>query len=188
MNFDKIELGTPETAVKSCVNLLSRLFEQPEDYVACYLDLYYQVRRRWEESETPSGAARQLPHGGSQGERVPPSMREGDREAVEGAPTGTAETPSGAARQLPRGGSQETKKKRDPASYANTVAHDAAVYKRGVRERFMAARAKGLSLPELIRASEGNVTEGDLWKVINAHNLGIQHYRDIDAALDRLSL
>jgi hypothetical protein len=67
MNFDKIELGTPETAVKSCVNLLSRLFEQPEDYVACYLDLYYQVRRRWEESETPSGAARQLPQGGSQG-------------------------------------------------------------------------------------------------------------------------
>ena len=106
MDFDKIELGTPETAVKSCVNLLSRLFEQPEEYVACYLDLYYQVRQRWEESEALSGAARQLPQGGSQGTDVPPSKREGDREAVEGVPTEElAEAPSGAARQLPQGGS-----------------------------------------------------------------------------------
>jgi hypothetical protein len=148
MNFDKIELGTPETAVKSCVNLLSRLFEQPEDYVACYLDLYYQVRRRWEESKTPSGAAR----------------------------------------QLPQGGSQETKKKRDPASYVNTAAHDAAVYKRGVRERFMQARQDGLSTPQVLAAAEGRVQEADVWKIIKGHQCGVDVYRELEKALDRLSL
>jgi hypothetical protein len=101
---------------------------------------------------------------------VPPSEREGDREAVEGAPTGAAETPA--------------ERVEEPVNGSTKAARE----KRRIRERFMAARAKGLTLPELIRASDGNVTEGDLWKVINAHELGIQHYRDIDAALDRLSL
>lgn len=49
MAIDKnLELGTPEAAVRSCVELMSMLFEQPTEKVAYYLDLYYQVRRVYE--------------------------------------------------------------------------------------------------------------------------------------------
>lgn len=49
--IDEFRIGTAEAAVRSCVNLFARLFETPEDYVACYLDMYYQLRLRWEEEK-----------------------------------------------------------------------------------------------------------------------------------------
>ena len=42
------ELGTPEAALRSCVNLISRVTGQPEELLAYWLDLYYQVRRQAE--------------------------------------------------------------------------------------------------------------------------------------------
>ena len=61
-------LGTPEAAVRSCVSLLSMLFSQPEDAVAYYLDLYYQVRCAYERAGGPSQSAdpTALPDGASQ--------------------------------------------------------------------------------------------------------------------------
>ena len=55
-----LELGTPEAAVRSCVELLSMLFEQPVDKTAYYLDLYYQVRRVYEEQRRRNEAAAQF--------------------------------------------------------------------------------------------------------------------------------
>lgn len=52
-----LELGTPEAAVRSCVELLSMLFEQPVDKTAYYLDLYFQVRRVYEEQRQRNEAA-----------------------------------------------------------------------------------------------------------------------------------
>lgn len=45
------DLGTPEAAVQTCVNLISRATEQPEDRLAYWLDLYYQVRSAYEDEE-----------------------------------------------------------------------------------------------------------------------------------------
>ncbi len=42
------ELGTPEAALRSCINLISRATGQPEALLAFWLDLYYQVRRQAE--------------------------------------------------------------------------------------------------------------------------------------------
>ena len=70
-NTDKTErdaaLGTPEAAVQSCVKLMSMLFEQPEKYVAFYLDLYYQVRLAYERGREPPPLRR---------EDMIPAMRE----------------------------------------------------------------------------------------------------------------
>ena len=39
------ELGTPVAALRSVVNLISRAVGQPEEILAYWLDLYYQVRQ-----------------------------------------------------------------------------------------------------------------------------------------------
>lgn len=51
--MEGMKLGTPEAALKSCVNLISRLFNVPEDSAEDYLDLYYQLRVRCELENTP---------------------------------------------------------------------------------------------------------------------------------------
>ena len=45
------QLGTAEAAVRSCVNLISRASGQPEEALAYWLDLYYQVRAAYEREQ-----------------------------------------------------------------------------------------------------------------------------------------
>ena len=47
------ELGTAEAAVRSCVNLISRATGQPEQLLAYWLDLYFQVRLKLEQPPVP---------------------------------------------------------------------------------------------------------------------------------------
>ena len=42
------EIGTPEAAVQSCVNLLAKVTNIPENKLAYYLDMYYQLRDAYE--------------------------------------------------------------------------------------------------------------------------------------------
>ena len=63
------EIGTPEAAVRSCISLISGMSGQPERVMAYWLDLYFQVRLRFEtergarpdeqvtEDPTPAAAA-----------------------------------------------------------------------------------------------------------------------------------
>ena len=55
-----------------------------------------------------------------------------------------------------------------------------------IRERLLEARKKGLSNPQLLRESDGQFTEDDLWKIVEGHVVGIAIYREVNAALDRL--
>lgn len=165
--IDTFDLGTPEAAVRSCVNLFSRLFEVPEDYVACYLDMYYQLRLRME--GTAAGG-----EDSSSALRAPSPQGEGKTEA-----DGGTATDDGAAE---KGRSV----KRRSASYANTAARDAAVFKRAVRERFLTARQDGLATPQILEAAEGRITEADVWKIIQGHNVAVDVYRELDRVLAAL--
>lgn len=76
-------IGTTEAAVRSCVKLMSMLFEQPEEYVAYFLDLYYQVRCAYErEHAAPAAVA------GIRKEELYPMLRELFQEALRGNPGG----------------------------------------------------------------------------------------------------
>lgn len=55
-----------------------------------------------------------------------------------------------------------------------------------IRERLLEARKNGLTNPQLLKESEGQFTEDDLWKIVQGHVVGIATYREINAALDRL--
>lgn len=45
---ENLTIGTPEAAVRSCVNVLARVFNCDEGRLAFYLDMYWQLRCRYE--------------------------------------------------------------------------------------------------------------------------------------------
>lgn len=55
-----------------------------------------------------------------------------------------------------------------------------------IRERLLEARKNGLTNPQLLKESEGQFTEDDLWRIIQGHVVGIATYREVNAALDRI--
>lgn len=55
-----------------------------------------------------------------------------------------------------------------------------------IRERLLEARKNGLTNPQLLRESDGQFTEDDLWKIVEGHVVGIAIYREVNAALDRI--
>lgn len=55
-----------------------------------------------------------------------------------------------------------------------------------IRERLLEARKNGLTNPQLLKESEGQFTEDDLWKIVQGHVVGIATYREVNAALDRI--
>jgi hypothetical protein len=62
----------------------------------------------------------------------------------------------------------------------------AAAEKRRIRERFIEARQKGgAPTPELLKASPA-LTEGDVWRIVNGHSVGIEVYRLLESALDQI--
>ena len=55
-----------------------------------------------------------------------------------------------------------------------------------IRERLLEARKNGLTNPQLLKESEGQFTEDDLWRIVQGHVVGIATYREVNAALDRI--
>ena len=55
-----------------------------------------------------------------------------------------------------------------------------------IRERLLEARKNGLTNPQLLKESEGQFTEDDLWRIVQGHVVGIATYREVNAVLDRL--
>ena len=71
-----------------------------------------------------------------------------------------------------------------PSQIGNTRVHDAAVFKRQVRDRLEAARKNGVSAPEIIKAAPGGeVTPDRIYSMLEGRVLKIEVYRALDKAL-----
>ena len=72
-----------------------------------------------------------------------------------------------------------------PSQIGNTRCHDAAVFKRQVRDRLEAARKKGVSAPEIVRAATkaGAFTANNIYEILEGKELKIEIYRALDEAL-----
>lgn len=71
-----------------------------------------------------------------------------------------------------------------PQAVGNTRGHDAAAFKRQVRDRLEVVRKKGVSAPELVKAAPaGSVKESDIYMILQGHVIKIDIYRAIDEAL-----
>ena len=170
----ELQLGTPEAAVRSCVRLMSTLFEQPERYVAYYLDRYYQVRCLYESSlrkEDP--VARHL-------------VKIEDLYAL---------LSDLFARELGR--EQETTQTGKPAAsaFAENIAEAEpepeapkkngayAKYKMRVMTQLTDARAQGRTIAEIANASDGAISDKDVIAALNARQLPIVKWKAIETAL-----
>ena len=72
-----------------------------------------------------------------------------------------------------------------PQAVGNTISHDAADFKRHVRDRLEAVRKKGVSAPELIRTAPTGValTANNIYEILEGKVLKIEIYRALDEAL-----
>lgn len=199
--------------MRSCVRLISAVTCQPEKLCAYYLDLYYQVRRAYErEHEEPKAPPLTLE---AAWPRLSELMEETLRSAAKDqareilgemgllqAPTpdypdpprtmNTPEPPKKPHSHPP------TEKQLEALAEAREKAatvdrrgekNGAAMAKKAkivIRERLLEARKNGLTNPQLLRESDGQFTEDDLWKIVEGHVVGIAIYREVNAALDRL--
>ena len=72
-----------------------------------------------------------------------------------------------------------------PSQIGNTRCHDAAVFKRQVRDRLEAVRQKGVSAPELVKAATkaGAFTANNIYEILEGKVLKIEIYRALEEAL-----
>ena len=196
-------LGTPEAAVRSCVNLFSRLFEVPEDYVACYLDMYYQLRLRSEQGDNARSAA------GTQNPQPPYRTKRTMNDLtpeIEGEGKASPPDDGEAGKEAPPGGTKTERRReekfrevldsvnaglrgddRGSKSYGNHNAANAAAEKRRIRERLMQMREAGLSTPQILKAGNGCVTEDQVRAIIDARPVPVAVFRALDGVLETLA-
>ncbi len=188
--------------MRSCVSLLSAVCGQPVEVMDRWLDLYYQVRHDKETADAAVRAAERLKE--MEPLVIPGLLPEVDtrataRVAPTDKPGGSAEgreallwpSPQAAAPSSPQEETKAAPVKKPggkgtprPSQIGNTRGHDAAVFKRQVRDRLEAARKKGVSAPELVRAAgAGTVTESDVYMILQGHVIKIDVYRALDEAL-----
>ena len=168
------ELGTPEAALRSCINLISRATGQPEDLLAFWLDLYYQVRRGAEAPPLFLQKAMNIAM-----DRAAAATREQVAKAF-GEPTQEEPPEEPPAPPPPK------EKPAKPAKDAGAAA--AAKFKRETLQRLQAARKNGLSTPQIVKLAENNVTEDQIREILDAKPVPVAVYRILAAALDRREL
>lgn len=160
-SVDCCPLGTPEAAVRSCVSVIAAVTEQREEILAYWLDLYYQVRRSYEIAQGTEEDPRLIRR-----EDVYPVMRDLMRDALKSSAREEAES---------RVKAQAAEKKRRQTPF-----------KRQVAEELEQARAAGYTIPQIVEAGGGKVSEGDVLAMLEKKTLGPQVYVDLHDALNKL--
>lgn len=175
--IDWPEIGTREAAVRSCVSVLSAVCGQPETVMERWLDLYYQVRHAQEKADAAARAAERL----KEMTQLEAAVLVPSQSAAPTAPPEGEPRTEGAPAKESRPGGKGTPR---PSQIGNTRVHDAAVFKRQVRDRLEAARKNGVSAPEIIKAAPGGeVTPDRIYSILEGRVLKIEVYRALDKAL-----
>ncbi len=161
-------LGSPEAAVQSAVNLLAKVTGVNESRLAYYLDMYYQLRCRYE-AEKALASLKEVFCSGPElsAERpAPADPPDGGNPCEPDAP----EVPDGF----------------EPLPVTESPAAKAAAEKRRIRERFMRARENGITVGAVRNAANGGITEESLRDIIEAKPVPVTVYRVLDKTLDLL--
>lgn len=202
-------LGTPEAAVRAAVILIAKATGCAEGKLAYYLDMYYQLRNTSEAAKARERAREDLLNMYAVSPLDPEPRRTMNRPEASETEEPLSVTSASTGDSSPQRGSQEREETPEAAETlrakrlraleaarkaAATVDRKgeknpnamAAAEKRRIRERFMEARQKGgAPTAEILKASPA-LTEGDVWKIINGHHVGIDIYRALENALDQI--
>ena len=183
------EIGTPEAAVQSCVNLLAKVTNIPENKLAYYLDMYYQLRdayeaaraeERLEAQQTEEALLRVLVY------PDPPRTMNDPGKLPEAAPETEREEKFREVLASVNAGSAPRKTAGDHA-IGNHHAADAAAEKRRIRDRLLQMRQNGVSTPQIIKGGNSCITEEQIRLIVDAKPVPIAVYRVLDGILETLA-
>ena len=190
------EIGTPEAAVQSCVNLLAKVTNIPENKLAYYLDMYYQLRDAYEAARAEERLeAQRNEEALLQAVHLPPAYPDPPRtmntpttptevtKVDTGGQEGTGEDTGGGDPLPPPdafSGFEPVETK------ASGPAAQAAVEKRRIKERLDKLRTAGVSVRRIVKAANGNITDDQIREIIDCKKMPIAVYRVLDGALDTL--
>ena len=190
------EIGTPEAAVQSCVNLLAAVTNIPERKLAYYLDMYYQLRDAYEAARAEERLeAQQNEEALLQARHLPPIYPDPPRtmntpttptevtEVDTGGQEGTGED-TGGGDPLPP---PDAFSGFEPVEIkASGPAAQAAAEKRRIKERLDRLRSAGVSVKRIVKAAGGCITEDQIREIIDCQKMPIAVYRVLDGALGQL--
>lgn len=188
---DRPEIGTPAAALESCVTLISAVTGQPETLMGYYLDLYYQVRSQAEAAEAREKLLADLM--AVPGELAPLTLKTPEEPKAE--TTDPSQSPAQApATAPPKGGA---KKKVDFEEVLASASAGAKMppekkkaepwgsVKREIRERFIALRAKGMTIAQTVNLSGKKLTDGDVMNIMNGGKAEMKIYTALEDAMNK---
>ena len=177
-NETRPAIGTAEAAVQSCVRLIASVAGQPEALVAYWLDLYYQVRCVYERENAPEPDPQVITRAD-----LYPVMRELMQDALKSAVRSEAKD-----RMKKR---EKPAEEEDGQSCAEILGPQTgmkgwAAKKAAIRDRLIAARDQGVTVAQLVTASEQKISDGEIYAILNAAKADMDTYRRLEAALEAL--
>lgn len=161
--MEQLPLGTTEAAVRSCVSVIAAVTAQREEILAYWLDLYYQVRRAYEIEQEREEDPRLIRR-----EDLYPVMRELMRDAFKSI----AKEQAQARAEIK---AAEAKKTRSQTPF-----------KRQVADELEAARKAGVTVPQIVEASGGKLSDGDVLAILEKQVMGPGVYVALHDALNKL--
>ena len=198
------EIGTPEAAVQSCVNLLAVVTGIPEAKLAYYLDMYYQLRDAYEAAyaEEQLEAMRLEAATAAACSKIPvypdpprtmntPAAPENVKETPQSpasAPVTAplAGEPSGTTDSEPPPTLPDAFSGFVPVEVKSTGASALAAEKRRIKDRLDRLRSAGVSVKRIVKAADGCITEDQIREIIDCQKMPIAVYRVLDGALNQL--
>jgi len=157
-------LGSTESAVVTCVNLLSKVCGKPEDVMAYWLDLYYQVRAAYERTQRAEEATITR-------KDIEDFMRQTLEKTLKTDEPEEATAP--AVRNHLKG---------------NTFGTDAAHFKSATFDRLNKMRKKGVTIAQIVEAGDGSFTDETVLQILEAKKISVDRYRSVATALDRIEI
>ena len=180
MDNELPKLGTTEAAVRSCVSVIAAVTAQREDVLAYWLDLYYQVRCAYEAENRHEDPA---VHNLIRIEDLYPLLRDMFARELKSALDGKAVVPlAGIQPEQPAEPEQPAAEIMGPKIGVKGW----AAKKNAIRNRLLAARATGVTIPQIVQASEGAITDSEIFKILNTQKVPFDIYRSLGAALEAL--
>jgi len=201
---EKPKLGTIDSALVSCVDMLAALTSQRVDQLVCWLDLYYQVRKWWEicqGNETDPQLIRKddlLPmldavvsealHGTAQKAAEAAMAKKKTRKPAARPEPAEPDTSSGPEGHLPLEG--KAKEEMPEAAPATTPERPGpwTLYKRKIYSKLQQARAEGYTIAQIVEASGGALSDGKVIGAINAKPLRAEEWKALENALAAVML
>lgn len=180
-------LGSAEAAVQSCVSLIASMSNQPENVMAYWLDLYYQVRAVYEH-QVAEQVERTLRR-----EDLLPALRALWQEVMrppEAEPVAAGSEPEAEPAPEPEAKKAETPAAPESAGQepkaARMTGQAAAQFKRDTLARYERLRGDGVSVHQILMACGKHPTPTELERLIRREASDFKCWRGLGEALDKV--